>query len=103
MQTQFRQGDVFIERIESLPEDLKPVPCEGRVILARGEATGHHHSFGASSAALMEAPSGERFLSLGQRATLSHQEHDSIVVPAGTYRVRRQREYSPEDIRNVAD
>lgn len=102
---QFRQGDVLIERIEALPAvELKPVPREhGRCVLAHGEATGHHHSFGAATAALLEAPTGERFLTLGSRAQLTHQEHDPITVPAGTYRVQRQREYSSEAIRNVAD
>ena len=41
--TVFRQGDVLIERIQSLPENLTAQkPINGRVILAYGEATGHH-------------------------------------------------------------
>jgi hypothetical protein len=32
-----------------------------------------------------------------------HQEHATIAVPAGNYRVIRQREYSPERIRRVED
>lgn len=102
--TMYRQGDVLIEEVEQLPEDIKPVAREnGMVVLAHGEATGHHHSFSAGSAALLETPTGERFLTLRRRATLKHQEHDPIALPPGDYRVRRQREYSPEAIHNVAD
>jgi hypothetical protein len=39
----------------------------------------------------------------GAPVTLEHQEHDPIVIPPGAYRVIRQREYAPEDIRNIAD
>jgi hypothetical protein len=34
---------------------------------------------------------------------LEHDEHDTIAIPPGNYKVIRQREYSPEAIRNVAD
>ncbi len=41
---QARQGDVFIERVETLPESVKPkAPDRGRVVLAYGEVTGHYH------------------------------------------------------------
>ena len=44
-----RQGDVLIRRIKKLPEKTTPAPAEnGRVVLAHGEATGHHHSFALS-------------------------------------------------------
>ncbi|MGH9523996.1 MAG: hypothetical protein ACRD3E_15850 [Terriglobales bacterium] len=32
-----------------------------------------------------------------------HEEHAPIVLPPGDYEIVRQREYSPEEIRNVAD
>lgn len=36
-------------------------------------------------------------------AELRHEEHGTISIPKGDYRVTRQREYHPEAIRNVAD
>jgi len=39
----------------------------------------------------------------GEFALLKHDEHSTQAVPAGNYRNIRQREYSPEEIRNVAD
>lgn len=101
----YRQGDVLLQKIESsVPRSAKPVPLEsGRVILAHGEVTGHHHSFaGDSGVALLDA-GGDRYLKVSRRSTLEHQEHAPIEIPRGHYRVVRQREYSPEAIRNVAD
>ena len=46
---------------------------------------------------------GEIFVALAQPATVTHDEHSLIDLPAGNYRITRQREYSPEAIRNVAD
>ena len=104
---QVRQGDVLIERIAKLPEKLTPVLREnGRVILAHGEATGHAHAISAEDCDLFQSESetGVTFLEVRQAiAALVHDEHTEIELPPGTYRVRRQREYSPEAIRNVAD
>jgi hypothetical protein len=36
-------------------------------------------------------------------ATLIHQEHGPVVLPQSDYRVWRQREYSPKEIRIVRD
>lgn len=101
----FRQGDVLLKRIDSIPQGLKRVASEnGRVVLAHGEATGHHHSFeDDAGVALLEGDGGDRFLDAQQDASLEHQEHGAIAVPAGSYEVVIQREYHPEAIRNVAD
>ena len=102
---QFRQGDVLIERIRTIPK-LHPMPREDdRVILAHGEATGHAHAI--ADLGVEQYQSGEpgvTFLEVAQAvAMLTHEEHATIELPRGHYRVRRQREYSPEAIRNVAD
>jgi len=100
----YRQGDVLIEEVTGIPTNVKPVPREnGLAILAHGEVTGHHHSFASGSVALLEAPSGERFLAVKRQATLRHQEHGPITVPKGRYRVKKQLEYTPAEIRRVAD
>ena len=108
---QYRQGDVLIERVESIPKDAKKRKREeGLVILARGEATGHHHSFGSRRVSMYAVADeyerlGSGFVEIKTQggALLRHQEHAPIDVPAGNYRVIRQREYSPEDLRLVAD
>jgi len=101
---QFRQGDVLLTRVPETPTDARELdPDHGLVVLAYGELTGHHHSVRASGAALLGRSGGERFLRLLDSQPLIHQEHDPITLPAGTYRVTIQREYSPEAVRQVAD
>lgn len=103
-----RQGDVLIVRADRIPSEAKPKPRDGgRVILAYGEVTGHAHAIDDSPAspraALLDAPSGETYLRVDALSQLVHEEHATIELEPGSYRVIRQREYSPEAIRNVAD
>ena len=107
-QIHYRQGDVLITRIAALPKSATKLAREhNRVILAHGEVTGHHHSFCEETVDLY-APAvpeaGVTYLEVrAAMAMLTHQEHATIRVAPGTYKVTRQREYSPEAIRNVAD
>lgn len=104
MNEHYRQGDVLIERIASIPDDVQPVPLEdGRIVLAHGEVTGHAHAI-KSRTCRLTVKGLERFLTVGKcGAVLRHEEHDAVTLPPGAYRVEVQREYSPEAIRNVAD
>jgi len=103
----YRQGDVLVLPIKELPLSLKPVAREnGRVVLAHGEATGHAHAIKDKRAALFRDPNlAAMFLSISGDGpvALEHDEHDSIHIPPGNYEVRRQREYTPAEIRQVAD
>ena len=38
----------------------------------------------------------DRFLSVEAEVALTHDEHATITLPPGQYRVRRQREFAPE-------
>lgn len=102
---QIRQGDVFVEAIESVPKKVSPVPKEdGRVVLAHGEATGHAHAFSRSAKVTMvRDETDRRFMRMGGVSALGHEEHGAIELPAGRYEVIRQVEYSPEAIRQVED
>ena len=124
---QARQGDVFLRRIDKLPENLQEIPRErGKVVLAHGEVTGHAHAI--SEAHVMHyrvdpamevkaeangmrtklraagnlAPSSYLVVE-NQPASLLHEEHEGIQIPPGTYEIRRQREYDENELRNVAD
>lgn len=103
-----RQGDVLLIPIETTARG-KDVRENNKVILAHGEATGHAHEIIGDEITLEEitdetdALRGARILRVLGKATVTHQEHAPIVIPPGTYRVVRQREYSPVAIRNVAD
>lgn len=103
----YRQGDVLVRHVEELPDGARKIKRdEGKVVLAYGEATGHAHAIAERGAELYEVEALEvRFLQIlcADGVELAHQEHDTIGLPPGIYEVRRQREYSPEAIRNVAD
>jgi hypothetical protein len=104
----YRQGDVLLIPIESIPVKLEQMGrFDGRVVLAYGEATGHAHAVADEQATLFRQPDGEAAVFmrvLGDApVALVHAEHDTIMIPPGWYRVVRQREYSPEAIRNVED
>lgn len=104
---QFRQGDVLITRVESIPKRAKKKGRDqGRVVLAYGEVTGHAHAIAAPEAtlySLLDDGAEELFLDADGTVSLRHEEHAPVEIPGGKYRVTRQREYSPEAIRNVAD
>ena len=102
-----RQGDVLIVATGSIPKGAKPVDREdGKVVLAHGEVTGHAHVIDSPDVLFLAADVDEmadRFLRVEQECQVVHDEHDPVTLPPGNYRVRRQREYAPEAIRNVAD
>lgn len=101
----YRQGDVLIIPVDSVPSNTETVPRDqGRIVLAYGEVTGHAHAIVAPYAALV-AKGAERFLTVkGTKAAfLRHEEHREIRLPPGNYQIIRQREYTPEEVRNVAD
>lgn len=98
MKNQARQGDVFIIPCV-IPKDVREVKTE-RLVLAEGEATGHAHV--AVGDVRMFEKDGTLYLDV-EDAEVVHEEHGTVVLGPGTYRVQQQREYSPEEIRNVAD
>jgi hypothetical protein len=103
---QARQGDVFIERIARVPKGAAPMARDaGRIILAYGEVTGHAHAIIDDGVELLSVGDrADRWLRVGAAgATVTHDEHAAIALGPGLYRIRIQREYSPEAIRNVLD
>jgi hypothetical protein len=97
----YRHGDVFLEATDRIPGGAKKLP---HCVLAEGEATGHTHRILEPGAAELFESGPERFLRvLLKEASLVHQEHATIKLKAGTYRVWFQREYSPQEIRRVVD
>lgn len=96
---QFRQGDVLLVRVDSVPADTVNERRRGkRLILADGEATGHAHAIESDTARLVTDRGGSRFLVLADTESLVHEEHATIVLEPGNYRVVRQREYVPDPV-----
>jgi len=102
---QQRQGDVFIEKVSEVPEGAVPYPMEGkRFVLAHGEVTGHAHAIYETDTGIeMFEKEGVLYLKTTEEKVLKHEEHGPLTIPAGVYSSRIQREYHPEEIRNVMD
>ena len=82
-----QQGDVLVSLVSELPAGCRRIKRDARgVVLAEGEHTGHFHGSQDGGLALMEAPDGRKFLvNEGEKeATVTHQEHKPIVIPAGS-------------------
>ena len=103
MDKHYRQGDVLVIPISGkTPKGAAVAPKHGRLILAEGEATGHHHSVPASAAQLF-AVDERMVLVVAEPTRIEHQEHAAIEIAPGDYWVVRQREYTPQAIRRVMD
>ncbi len=98
----YRQGDILFRRIGALPAGERKLRRNG--VIVEGEVTGHAHRIGDLASAEVYDLGEGCFLSVGPSGvSIVHEEHKAIELPPGNYEVRRQREYTPEAIRNVAD
>lgn len=81
-----RQGDVLIVPTKSIPSATTEVPVKnGRVIVAEGEATGHHHSFPHQRGAVLfrdDGAGGGMYIKAEKSPRLEHQEHHEIYAAA---------------------
>ena len=97
----YRHGDLLVENVDAIPDDAR---LAHHLVLAEGELTGHSHRIAERDTAELYQSAGGMFLRVkADLATLVHQEHGPIGLPRGDYRVWRQREYSPQEIRVVRD
>ena len=96
----YQQGDVLIKKVSA----VKGEKVKG-LTLAKGEATGHHHTITEGDAEMYKHE-GTLFLKVNsEKATITHQEHKPIVLPEGEYQVVIVQEYNhfTEEAKNVAD
>lgn len=101
MRKQYRHGDVLIEAIPSLPPIRQKLT---HTILAHGELTKHCHRIKEHSEVdLYQTASGLCLHVRDQAVSVVHEEHATIELPPGCYRVWRQREYTPQGIQVVRD
>lgn len=122
MNTQFRQGDVLLVKVDEQVDKAKACLVardSGRVVLAYGEVTGHAHAIFSPDVELFEETLpesrlqqdarelqnvlGNRWLVVTKPAELVHEEHGTIALDPGTYKVIRQKEYDPIRDRQVLD
>ncbi len=89
------QGDLLLVPVAP-PEHARKLGS-GRLVLLRGEATGHAHVVEDERASLHGWNSQRSLQVVGERpAMLVHDEHDPLSLLPGVYQVGRQREYVPQ-------
>ncbi len=97
----YRQGDVLLVPVTGVSrrsngmKNVRKKRSEG-VILAAGEATGHHHR--VREVGVSEYRKGDkRYLFTGSAGgTITHEEHDPIKLPKNSvFEIVQQREYEP--------
>jgi hypothetical protein len=105
------QGDIMIIKVAELPnkDTLQEVSSKGSNIIVTHSETGHHHVMEREKVTMFECKDNELecFLEVHRKAELKHlrphDTHESILFEPGVYKIRRQREYTPEGYRRVQD
>jgi hypothetical protein len=104
MTKQYRQGDVFFQEIDKLPDGVE---VTNNPILAYGEVTGHSHRVcNADACQMFVDKSGNVYIVSTGEVNIGHEEHGPVTLPPGIHVVTRQREYDPIEAareRRVAD
>jgi hypothetical protein len=110
----YAQGDILVEKVDDAQPAgaILPRGPDGALVLAEGEMTGHRHVIydrvtmfrddGLARDMPPELYVGHLLIDVTD-AVLRHEEHAPIVLPRGTYRVRRQRKLEPGEARIVLD
>lgn len=121
-----RQGDVFLNRLDKLPENLKVFEHkQGKKILQESEMTGHHHQFHPEAKVKLFyegqegktepvgfsfiTENGNKYIQVDEPSMLYHGklfeldpnktgngDHLGVLVPEGIYQVDIVREYDYE-------
>lgn len=103
------QGELAIQRVDAIPEGVKPATPDGRHWVVGHSETGHHHVVDVQAGQLFEDPQSELvcYLRLDQPGVLehlrSHDTHEALELPAGNWEIHRQREWTPEGERRAID
>ena len=93
-QNQIQQGDVTLERVESIPSKAKPKAATKRgYVLAEGEHTGHAHCIEKTSKAEFYEVDGVLYVKAKEPVELTHEEHKTITVPKGNWKIGIVREF----------
>jgi len=104
----YAQGDILFVR-RGMPSEKGEEIMDG--VIARGEITGHTHRLRPGQDAVLRAVAGLMYIEAMREAVVEHVlpdgrstgDHDSVSLPEGIWEVRRQREWTPEGYRQVAD
>ena len=112
----YRHGDLLITRINAVPQSAINISSK---IIAEGEVSGHKHKLvGQATVRIItgkdvghtiieRVESGdvsinripELYFSASEDVKLTHEEHKTLELPRGSYKVTKEREFNPfEDL-----
>lgn len=87
-----RHGDVLIEPFDGkIPDGVKE---RKEKVLFYGEVTNHAHRIDVGE--IFETRDGELYLRVDKLTRVTHEEHKTVTIPKGIYRVRQKRQYAPD-------
>ena len=116
MHNLYRHGDLLITRINAVPQSAINISSK---IIAEGEVSGHKHKLvGQATVRIItgkevnhtiieRVESGdvsinripELYFSASEDVKLTHEEHKTLELPKGSYKVTKEREFNPfEDL-----
>jgi hypothetical protein len=99
------QGDVFLTE-SKIPTTAVKMKLKSRgLVIAEGEHTGHAHVVDNTDVATLYEVDGVMYLSNSEPISIVHEEHKSINVPTGEWKIGIVKEVDPftDEIRNVQD
>lgn len=110
---QAAQGDMLMTRIDRLPDGVKEMKAENGVFILAHSETGHNHVVKAQPGIRYYANDNDPFTAYlvvdnaPEQCFVEHlrgwDTHHPISFSDGVYKIKRQREYTPEGFRRVAD
>lgn len=91
------QGDVQFWKT-TIPKQAKK---KNGKIMVYGEATGHAHRFSDSDNVQLFMMDEKLYARVFSPATIIHEDHGDIPVEVGDYEIRRQREYTGNNMTKI--
>lgn len=106
MKNYLRHGDVGLHPVAKADGEI--IKHDGMFEVEYGETTGHVHRLKVKDPADLEIrkdASGNFYFHLKKAGTLSHEEHQTITVPAGVYKkvIEREKDHFAGLTRQVID
>jgi hypothetical protein len=104
---QYAQGDILFVRKEKyddlmLARRKRVLPTNGKLVIARGEKTGHSHAIDVSApesrVSLYSELFGEQVLIVDEENGIDviHEDHQTLHLDPGRYVAIQQRHYTPK-------
>lgn len=90
-----RHGDLAFHPTTESINKLQKIGTD-TFILAEGETTGHKHVITKKEGTLdiyKDETTNELVLVIDGKSVITHEEHKTIEIPSGTYRMKHQKEY----------